>query len=235
MTEAMAPSEEFSLVRGDWPFRLQRAVGLIPSADGLGVARRAVILVLLTWLPIVTWAELTARALPGQVNEPLLQHFGVHARCLVAIPLFIATEATLDVLSRRLLGYFASSGLVPVGQRQRFAAAVASVASLRDRAAPWLLIAGLVVAWTVVRPVSADIHEVIWARDQPQSHTSASAACGFSTSRDRSSRCSCSRSSGASCCCASCYAGSPPSISRWFRRIRIGRPGWACSSACRSP
>jgi hypothetical protein len=59
---------EFSLVRGDWPFRIQRAVGLIP-ADGLGVGRRALALVLLTWVPIVLWASLTDRALPGHVLE----------------------------------------------------------------------------------------------------------------------------------------------------------------------
>jgi hypothetical protein len=38
-SSSVTDTGEFSLVRGDWPFRLQRAVGLIP-ADGLGVGRR---------------------------------------------------------------------------------------------------------------------------------------------------------------------------------------------------
>jgi hypothetical protein len=110
---------DFSLVRGDWPFRMQRAVGLIP-ADGLGIGRRIVFLVLLTWLPVAGWALVTARALPGHVNEPLFEHFGVHARCLVAIPLFLVTEATLHGMSHQLVPYFVSSGLVAVEDRQRF-------------------------------------------------------------------------------------------------------------------
>ncbi len=80
---------EFSLVRDDLPFRLMRRVGLVPK-DGLGILRRALFFSLFAWLPIAIWALLRHRALPGpDVEEPLLAHFGVHVRCLVAIPLLI--------------------------------------------------------------------------------------------------------------------------------------------------
>src|SRR5262245_24673303 len=158
--------DEFSLVRGDWPFRLQRAVGLIPAGGGLAVGRRALLLVLVTWVPIAVWAYLTKRALPGgQVSEPLLQHFGVHTRCLVAIPLFFLAEATLHALSRQFVSYFGSSGLVPAEERDRFRAAVRGVAALRDRSLPWVLIAGFIISWLVARPISADLHEVLWAEE----------------------------------------------------------------------
>jgi hypothetical protein len=157
---------EFSLVRGDWPFRIQRAVGLLPADGGLGVGRRALVLVLLTWVPIVLWASLTDRALPGHVVEPLLQHFGVHARCLVAIPLFIVAEATLHAASRQFVPYFVSSGLVPPEEHSRFREAVRGAVALRDRSLPWMLIAGLLVAWIVVRPIAADVHEVLWATEE---------------------------------------------------------------------
>jgi hypothetical protein len=155
---------EFSLVRGDWPFRIQRAVGLIP-ADGLGVGRRALALVLLTWVPIVLWASLTDRALPGHVAEPLLEHFGVHARCLVAIPLFVVAEATFHAASRQIVPYFTSSGLVVPEEHSRFREAVRGAVALRDRSLPWMLVAGLVIAWIVARPIAADVHEVIWAEE----------------------------------------------------------------------
>src|SRR5262249_53495722 len=109
-----APEEEvgeriegFSLVRGDRLFRIERALGLVPRDGGRGVGRRPLLLALLTWLPIVVWAAVTGRALPpGRVSEPLLEHFGVHVRCLVAIPLFILAEATTHAMSLQLVPYF---------------------------------------------------------------------------------------------------------------------------------
>jgi len=156
--------ERFSLVRGDRLFRIERALGLIPPDGGLGVGRRAVLLALLTWLPIVVWASVTGRALPpGRVSEPLLEHFGVHVRCLVAIPLFILAEATAHAMSVQLVPYFVTSGLVPSQERARFAAAVQRTRALRDRSLPLILIAGLVIGWLVARPIQADLHELEWA------------------------------------------------------------------------
>jgi hypothetical protein len=76
----LEPRDDVSLVRDDLPFRLQRRVGLIPRAGGLGAGRRALFWGVLTWLPIAVWAWWIGRALPeqGQAVEPLLQHFGVH-------------------------------------------------------------------------------------------------------------------------------------------------------------
>ncbi len=163
----MTDAGEFSLVRGDWSFRIQRAVGLIPADGGLGVGRRVLALVLLTWVPIVLWASLTDRVLPGHVVEPLFQHFGVHTRCLVAIPLFIVADATLHAASRQLVPYFLSSGLVPPEAHARFREVVRGAVALRNRSLPWILIAGLVVAWMVARPIAADVHEVLWATEEP--------------------------------------------------------------------
>src|SRR5262245_47901841 len=58
-----------SLVRGDALFRLQRAIGLVP-AGSLGIGRRAIALVLFTWLPIAVWAALAHRALPAACPSP---------------------------------------------------------------------------------------------------------------------------------------------------------------------
>lgn len=158
-------ADAFSLVRGDWFFRIQRAVGLIPADGGLGVGRRAVFLALVTWLPVAVWAYLTGRALPGRVNEPLLQHFGVHVRCLVAIPLFILGEATVHAASTQLVPYFLSSGLVPDDERGRFVTVVRRATTLRDAWLPWVFIAGLVLAVIIVRPIETDVHELDWAVD----------------------------------------------------------------------
>jgi hypothetical protein len=170
-TPAGPPREEadefaFSLVRGDASLRVQRALGLAPRS-GLGLGRRALFFAALTWLPIAIWALLTGRAVAGVAAEPLLQHFGVHVRCLVAIPLFILAEGIGHGLTTRLLPYFVHSGLVAEGDRARFARIVRGVARLRDSTLPWITILALVLAWAVLPPGSGETHEVAWAADGP--------------------------------------------------------------------
>ncbi|HET6304728.1 MAG TPA: hypothetical protein VFG80_08095 [Myxococcota bacterium] len=156
-----------SLVRGDALLRVQRAVGLVPR-DGLGVGRRALFFAALSWLPIAVWALLAGRAFPGATAEPLLQHFGVHVRCLVAIPLFILAEGVGHGLTTRLVPYFLHSGLVAEGARTRFAEIVRGVARLRDATLPWIAILALVLAWALLSPAPRETHEVIWAEDGPR-------------------------------------------------------------------
>jgi hypothetical protein len=149
------------VVRGDALLRAQRAIGLVPR-EGLGVGRRALALALLTWAPIAVWALVRDRALPGSVDEPLLQHFGIHVRCLVAIPLFVIAEAVAHGVTTRLVPYFVESGLVSGAVRERFVETLRGVARLRDATLPWVVVASLVVAWELLSPSPAATHELVW-------------------------------------------------------------------------
>jgi hypothetical protein len=155
-----------SLVRGDAFIRAQRAIGLVPR-DGLGAGRRALVLSLATWLPIAVWAVLQNRALPGAAGEPLLSHFGIHVRCLVAIPLLVIAEAVSHGVTTRLLPQFLRAGLVADADRERFRDILRGIARLRDRALPWLILAGLVVGVTIVAPSPPANHELVWTGEVP--------------------------------------------------------------------
>src|SRR5215510_6732601 len=96
-SEAATP---FSPVDDEPPLRWQRAVHLAPDR-GLGIVRRAVFFALFTWLPIAIWALVRGRFFDATAGEPLLQHYGVHVRCLVTIPMFILGEATLQTAALR--------------------------------------------------------------------------------------------------------------------------------------
>ena len=163
-TQSVDPSLELSLV--DYAaLRLQRSVRLVPT-NGLGVVRRAVFFALLTWLPLVAWALYASRMLPGGVDEPLLMHFGVHVRFLLAVPALILGEAVAHRVSTRLIPYFLTSGVIPPAQRGAFVRVVGSVVRLRDRTLPWVVIAVLVAAWTVLQPAAVGAeagHEAKWA------------------------------------------------------------------------
>ncbi|MCU0736389.1 MAG: hypothetical protein MUF20_12885 [Methylotetracoccus sp.] len=155
-------ASDFSLVRNDLLFRLQRQLGLAP-AEGLGTGRRALFWALLAWLPIAVWAMATGHLLARGGGESLLQHFGVNVRCLVAIPLFIAAEGVSHRLTVSLMPYFVTSGLVSAADVPRFRTILRDLARLRDTVYPWVVILALVVAVESVAMSVADTHELIWA------------------------------------------------------------------------
>jgi hypothetical protein len=152
---------EISLVRGDLLFRLQRRIGLVPS-EGLGLVRRAVFWSLFAWLPIVLWALYAGRAMPGVPGEPLLAHFGVHVRFLVAVPLLILAEGPVHVLTTSLLPHFVRSGVVPPAAVAQFRAAIAATARLRDATLPWAVMLGVVVAFSSTSEIVHRSHEIDW-------------------------------------------------------------------------
>ena len=156
------PSLGLALVRGDLPFRLQRRLGLIPP-DGLGLVRRAVFWSMLGWLPVVLWAWHVGRVLPGGAAEPLLAHFGIHARLLVAVPLLILAEGPANALTARLLPELVRSGIVPPSEVPAYRDVLAGVARLRDATLPWIVIVGIVLAFASASEVLHRAHEVEWA------------------------------------------------------------------------
>ena len=157
----MESAPEFSLVRGDFFFRLQRRLGLIP-ATGLGLARRALFWSLFSWLPIAVWAALFGPGIAG-AGEPLMAHFAIHARLLLAVPLLILAEAGAHKRSTRLLPAFVESGAVPPSALARLQAVVAATSRLRDATLPGIVVLGIVAAITTTSQIVSQVHEIEWA------------------------------------------------------------------------
>jgi hypothetical protein len=171
--ESAAGPADFSLIRGDLLFRLQRRIGLIPP-DGLGLLRRAVFWSMLGWLPVVLWAVYAHRALPGIADEPLLAHFGIHARLLVAVPLLIFAEGPAHALAGKLLRHLVESGVVRADGIGAFRAVLASASKLRDSTLPWIVIVGIVIAFATASEAVHHAHEIDWAAE-----TTAPGSAGF--------------------------------------------------------
>jgi hypothetical protein len=165
MSDTHASTDEltFSLVRHDPWFRLQRAVGLIP-AHGLGIVRRCLFFALVTWLPIAIWALYWKRAFPGVIDEPLLQHFGVHVRCLVAIPLLVVAELVGDLVSSHIVPYFVKSGLVQDDIKSQFIHILRSAERLRDGWYAWVSMLVIMLLMVLIGDKdAAHLHELKWA------------------------------------------------------------------------
>jgi hypothetical protein len=164
-SKAVDPDVEFSLVTGDCAFRLQRALHLIP-ARGLGVGRRALLGVCITWVPLVVAAAVAERLWQGTADDSLARHFGIHIRFLLAIPVLILGEARLHSVVRELIPYFVRSGLVVDADRARFVAIVRRATAWRDGWQPWLVIGVVVVSAVATDPFTQDGHELLWAADE---------------------------------------------------------------------
>jgi hypothetical protein len=160
--EPADPSLAPSLV-DDVALRLQRQVGLVP-ARGLGVVRRAVFFALLTWLPLVAWALYTG----GYCRAASTSRWSCTSACTSAScwpfrrSSWASHGAPGEHDAHSLLPDFR---VVPPAQRgPSFAWSEASPACATG--APWVLIAVVVVAWTILQPVAVGSeaeHEAKWA------------------------------------------------------------------------
>jgi hypothetical protein len=156
------PDSDFSPIENEPPLRWLRRLRLAPQ-DGLGAGRRAVFFALLTWLPIVVWAAATGHLWNDTGAERLLQHYGVHVRCLLAIPLLILAEAAMHGAAKRMASQFVSSGIVGPEQRIGFDGATGGVRRLRDGSLLWVFMFGAAIAWSVADQPAQHDDAMAWA------------------------------------------------------------------------
>jgi hypothetical protein len=143
---------DFSLVLGGPLYQLLRRAHISGGALEL-VRRRAVIIALLAWLPLLLLSAGEGRLLGESVSVPFLRDIEVHVRFLVALPLFVVAELVVHDRMRFVVRQFLERKLVPPSASKRFEAAVASAFRLRNSVlAELLLIAfvyvvGVSVVW----------------------------------------------------------------------------------------
>jgi hypothetical protein len=118
---------------------------------------------LLAWLPIAAWALATGRLASAPAGEPLLQHYGIHVRLLVAIPLFILAEAALHRAGVSIARQLVTSGVVTPALRPAFDATNRGMVRLRDATLPWALAVGVAIAWSMVDTPDPGDDAMSWA------------------------------------------------------------------------
>jgi hypothetical protein len=120
------------LFDGGPPLGLQRWLGLVKQNEPK-IARRAAMLVLVGWLPLVVLAIVQELHSPGAIGL-LFSDFAVHARYLIAVPLLVVAEIVATPRLGAIAAHLVDAGLVRDRDRRRFDAAVASTLRARDSA-----------------------------------------------------------------------------------------------------
>jgi hypothetical protein len=121
----------------------QRAVldRLAEPVEGVG-KKRILLLVALTWLPLVALTGAAGTLLPG-IEQPLLRDVGISARLLVALPLLVIAELPVGRWIRLVLREFRGSGILGPDAVPGFDAALARLRRGRDSGLAELLLLAL--------------------------------------------------------------------------------------------
>lgn len=135
---------DFSIVSGGPFYQLLIRLHLVETGSHHAL-RRALLFVLVTWLPLLILSTLQGVALGSTVKVPFLFDFAASTRFLIAGPLLIIAEILIDPRLRIRVKHFISSGLVKENDLQDFESAVKEVPKLRDFALVEVVIIAIIV------------------------------------------------------------------------------------------
>ena len=139
----MKKSADFSLVAGGPLFQLFRWTRL--AGDELELVRRRIfVLAFVAWAPLLLLSVAEGHAWAGSVELPFILDLEMHARLLLAVPLFIVTELMAHRRIPPLVRQFVDRGLIPDAARTKFDAAIASAMRLRNSLTAEVLLIALV-------------------------------------------------------------------------------------------
>lgn len=145
MTTTVPAALPLDLVPGGPTFRFLLRVGLAnPAAPRL--VRTAVAVLLATWLPLAALTLLSGTALLGSVELPFARDFAVHARLLLAVPLFLLAEVSIGPRLRAVAAMFVRSGIVRESDVPVYEDAVRATLRLRDSVLAEIVLIAIAVA-----------------------------------------------------------------------------------------
>lgn len=133
---------------GGAPFlRLLRRFRLLPS-EGSQLTRRALMAVLVAWVPLVLLSVLEGTALRSRDDDSLLLDLAVHTRYLLALPLFAFAEWLLAARLSGVVHHFRDVGAIRTADLPRFESIVSSTRQLANSATAELV--AVVLAYAVI-------------------------------------------------------------------------------------
>lgn len=104
---------------GTGPFQALLHALRLRAGDDAAIGRRAVLAVLVAWVPLVVLAQVQGLAI-GTGRVSVLVDFAAYARFLVAVPLLVLAEGQTRTWLQRVLSHFTHARLIPAAEDARF-------------------------------------------------------------------------------------------------------------------
>jgi hypothetical protein len=135
-------AESFSLTQGGLFYRLHLGFRAAQE-ERARILRRALLTIGVAWLPLLVLSIIQGAAYGEQLQIPFVRDFAVNVRFLVALPILILAESSIDREWRLLVLQFLKSGLVKEPELPSFEAAIRGVIRLRDSMLPEAILVAL--------------------------------------------------------------------------------------------
>ena len=150
-----------SLIRGGSFYRVQEKARLI-GPHTWGLQRRLPLALAIAWLPLPILA-----ATHGGVDDlrALLIDYRVYARALIAIPLLLVAQVTMETRFREMAQYFLDANIIRVTDFSRFREIMQRTRRLRDATLPEFIIIVAVYVQVGYLVESGRLGSVAWAVD----------------------------------------------------------------------
>jgi hypothetical protein len=132
-------AEHFSITRGGPLHWLLVRFGHV-SDERERVITRALVAVLITWVPLLVLSLVQGQAYGSQIKITFFRDIAVNVRFLIAVPILILAESAIDQRWRILILQFLRSGLVGEKELPVFEAVIERTNRLRDRVLPEALL-----------------------------------------------------------------------------------------------
>ncbi|WP_010585497.1 hypothetical protein [Schlesneria paludicola] len=145
-TPDTADSIDFPLVAGGFDELLTRRITNSETQFAIRLTR-VVVLVAVTWIPLLLLSLASGHAVSGRVDVPLLHDPALYGRFLFVLPVLELAEVVVALSLIVQVRHFIQSAIIPEQERTRFIAAVNEVIRIRVSIYAELAIAAL--AWGI--------------------------------------------------------------------------------------
>jgi hypothetical protein len=140
MSEAKSSlAEHFSITRGGPLHWILVRFGHV-SEERQRVITRALLAVLITWVPLLVLSFMQGQAYGTQIKISFLRDIAVNVRFLIAVPILILAESAIDRRWRIIVLQFLRSELVGEKELPAFQTVIERTDRLRDRVLPEALL-----------------------------------------------------------------------------------------------
>jgi hypothetical protein len=133
-------ADNFSITRGAPLHLLAARLGLAGDERRL-VLRRALVVILIAWLPLLLLSLAHGLAWGRQIKIPFIRDFAINVRLLIAAPILILAESRIDRRWHTLVVEFLKSGLVGEKELPSFEAVIERTSRWRDGVLPEVFLA----------------------------------------------------------------------------------------------